>query len=122
MTDDERREYVRNIGKGGIKLLAVLEKLKPIVDLWLNDELGKSLLDEDIRQHVVLMNRVYDSIIQNAEASREDLIALKITYARLKKIGLTINNYESLLEKGKKREAATISKTQKRTGRIAKKV
>jgi len=122
MNDEERREYIKNVGKGGIKLLVIIEKLKPIVDLWLNHEIGKEYLDFEIRQHAELMNRVYDSIMATGEANREDLLSLKITYARLKKIGTMISNYDALVEKGKKREAAAVLTVKKRHGRIAKKV
>ena len=122
MNDEERREYIRNVGKGGIKLLVIIEKLRPIIELWLNNEVGRQFLDEEIRQHVELLNRVFDSLIDKGEADVKDIITLKVTYSRLKRIGDLVNNYETFVERGKKREAAAIPGAKKRTGRITKKV
>jgi hypothetical protein len=122
LDDDERREYVKSVGKGGIQLLVVIDKLKPIVDLWLHNELGKQLLDDAIREHVKLMNKVFDSIIEKGEADRQDLIALKYTYGHLKKIGNSISNYDNLIAKGKKSVPSQVAGTQKRTRHGTKKV
>ena len=110
MNDEERREYVKNVGKGGIQLLIVIDRLRPIVNLWMENDLGKQFLDDYIKDHITLMNKVYDSIIEKGEANREDLLSLKITYGHLKKIGSTINNYDNLVAKGKKQRDAIADK------------
>ena len=82
---DEARVYLTKIGKRGERHLSVIESLAPFVAA-IQTDLGSELLRDDIEQHSLLINKIYDELINTGKAEQKDVIELKIRHDRLKKI------------------------------------
>ena len=90
---DDARNYLAKVGKRGLRTLSTIESLAPFVEAMQSD-LGAELLKDDIEQHSILINKIYDGLINTGEAEQKDVIELRLRDARLKKIYDRLKTYD----------------------------
>jgi hypothetical protein len=111
LTTEEKRSYVLRIGASGIKSLAVIDQLKSYIDRALEDR-G---LEEDIKDHAFIFNKIYEALIKGETVTPLDLAKLQLSLGRIKITYDYIVSYESAVKEVKGKE--TESKISKRTRR-----
>jgi len=84
LSDDEMRKYLIQAGKGGLKNLAMIEQLRPFVEMMQTD-IGSAILKEDVEAHAELINKIYNSLIDTGTAEQREVITLQLLHRRLQK-------------------------------------
>jgi hypothetical protein len=85
ISDEEMRTYLVQTGKGGLKTLGLIEKLRPFVEMMQTD-LGSAMLKEDVEQHAALINSIYNKLIDTGEVSQREVITLQLLHNRLQTV------------------------------------
>jgi len=93
ITNEEVREYLKTVGKRGFKVLAVIEQLKPFIDL-VSSGVGEEILKEDIETHSATMNKIYNDLLTTGEADRGDVIKFQYLHKRIQNTYNKFANYE----------------------------
>ena len=85
ISDEQMREYLVRTGKGGLKTLGIIEKLRPFVEMMQTD-LGSAILKDDVEQHSALINKIYNSLIDTGTADQREVITLQLLHKRLQSV------------------------------------
>ena len=94
LSPDEQRRYLVNIGtnKPGVERLKYINTLAPFVEA-MQTEIGAQLLKEDIERHSMLVNKIYNDIIENGNVEQRDAIELRLIQDRLKLISTRLKSF-----------------------------
>ena len=122
LTLEEKKKYAFLVGKGGIQSLALIETLRSQMDYLERNQVGSEFLSKIMRRHAELMNRCYDSLIDNGEVESRDVCALREHLIIIKDYFNIISRYDSEIKKIKESkelndEKVEEKKTTKRTRR-----
>lgn len=93
ISDDEVKKYISTVGKRGFEVLKIITDLRPIIERA-ETEPGKSILAEDITEHSLTWNKIYDSLISEGTAKQQDVVLLQLLHKRLKRLAIKVDNYE----------------------------
>jgi hypothetical protein len=84
MLDDQAiKSYLETVGKRGFEVLKIITDLRPIIEKT-ESAFGKEVLSEDINEHSLVWNRIYDGLINEGTAKQQDVILLQLLHKRLK--------------------------------------
>lgn len=97
ITDEETKKYLHTVGKRGFEVLKIITDLRPIIEKA-ETEPGKSILEEDIVEHSLTWNKIYDALINEGTAKQSDIVLLQLLHKRLKRISLKIDTYDKAVK------------------------
>ena len=96
MTSDEVRRSLIDIGQGKIVAQKVIEQLRPFVEELQTS--GSIMLKRKLDQHALLINKIFNEIIETGNAKQQDVIELKVVLKDLKDIYNDLKNYHDATE------------------------
>lgn len=93
ITEVEIKKYLESVGKRGFEVLKIITDLRPVIEKA-DSELGKEFLLDDINEHSLTWNKIYDSLISDGIAKQHDVVLLQLLHKRLKRLATRIEKYE----------------------------
>jgi len=97
MTDEERTKYLKLVGGKGLKMLGIIESLRPVIDK-MEIEPYKEILTKDIETHKDLWNKIYNDLVTEGKADTMDILKLQIRHEHIKKLAEDVFNYETAVD------------------------
>lgn len=91
MQPEEVRKALIDVGQGKIAAQRVIEQLRPFVEEMQSS--GSITLKRKLNQHAILVNKIYNDIIDNGQAKQQDVIELKVILRDLREIYGDLKNY-----------------------------
>ena len=91
MLPDDKRNQLLDIGQGKLLANKIIERLTPFVEEL--QTTGSVLLERKLKQHSVLMNKIYNDIIETGLANQQEVIELRLILKDLKEIYGDLKNY-----------------------------
>jgi hypothetical protein len=91
ISQEDARQRLFDINKGKTAALSVIEELRPIIEeLQRNDSI---LLRRKLDKHAILINKIFNDLIQTGQADQVNVIELRLVLADLKEIYNDLRNY-----------------------------
>lgn len=95
--DTDIKKYLETVGKRGFEVLKIINSLRPIIERA-ETELGKEFLLDDINEHSLVWNKIYDSLISEGSAKQNDVVLLQLLHKRLKRLATKIESYDKAVK------------------------
>lgn len=96
LTEADIKAYLLAVGKRGLGIIAVINKLRPFIDR-MQTEIGQEFLIDDVQEHSGLINKIYEGLITDGKIEQNDVIRLQDSHKRLQKIYNKLAKYEELV-------------------------
>jgi hypothetical protein len=97
IADTDIKKYLETVGKRGFEVLKIINDLRPVIERA-ETNLGKEFLLDDINEHSVTWNKIYDSLIADGSAKQNDVVLLQLLHKRLKRLATKIESYEKAVK------------------------
>lgn len=97
INDTDIKKYLETVGKRGFEVLKIINDLRPVIERA-ETELGKEFLLDDINEHSLIWNKIYDSLISEGAAKQNDVVLLQLLHKRLKRLSTKIESYEKAVK------------------------
>jgi hypothetical protein len=92
LSGNDLKEYLELMGKQGWKILSILSELSPVIEK-MDTSPYKEVLEEDVKEHSDLFNKVYASLLKDGKVEPIDVAKLQVLDRRIKKIAKDLASY-----------------------------
>ena len=97
ISEEERIDYLNIMGKKGLRMLGIIESLRPVVD-QIETSPFKEVLNDDIEKHKDLFNKIYKDLITDGKADPMDIVRLQVRHEHIMKVANDLAKYNAAVE------------------------
>ena len=97
MTEEERTDYLKIVGRKGLQMLGIIDSLHPVIER-INESPYKEILTADIEAHVKLFNKIYGQLLADGKTDPMDVVRLQVRHEHIMKIANDLAKYEAAVD------------------------